>query len=300
MILKSLTKLIGAKYKLRPYLYQIFPPHTTYIEPFGGTFGVLIGKEKSSVEVVNDISPYTVNFFRALQARPDELFEEIISILSNLSKERWNSLREELDPTFSLPVFKQDVFDIRMAAVYYIITKASVNGIVRFNLSGRCNSTYCGQLHGRGWITRDWMDRVRERMKDVKVACTDYNFILNSMVFLQGDDIFTYLDPPYYSVWTAYTKGKFSNQDHIDLRQKLGEIPGRWLLSINDHPDIREMYKDFNIVEVENKWTCSVKPQSNCTVRELVIGNYDFPEVKLKSDGAKEKATIGKRGVNGN
>ncbi|MDY4508889.1 MAG: DNA adenine methylase, partial [Candidatus Faecousia sp.] len=48
-----------------------------YIEIFGGSGAVLLGKEPSKFEVYNDIEGELVNFFRVVKNRPAELLLEL-------------------------------------------------------------------------------------------------------------------------------------------------------------------------------------------------------------------------------
>lgn len=57
----------GGKYRLAPWVMQFFPPHTCYVEPFGGAAGVLIQKPRSYAEVYNDLDGEMVNFFRVVR-----------------------------------------------------------------------------------------------------------------------------------------------------------------------------------------------------------------------------------------
>ena len=57
----------GAKFRLAPWVLQHFPPHTCYVESFGGAAGVLMQKPRSYAEVYNDLDGDIVNLFRVLQ-----------------------------------------------------------------------------------------------------------------------------------------------------------------------------------------------------------------------------------------
>ena len=52
----------------------------------------------------------------------------------------------------------------------------------------------------------------------------------------------------------------------------LAGIESRFILSINDHPDIREVFNGFGIKPVSLKYTVSKGKQT--TGRELVITNF--------------------------
>lgn len=57
----------GGKWKLAPWIIGHFPPHTTYIEPFGGAASVLLRKDRSDIEIYNDLDDELINLFRVLQ-----------------------------------------------------------------------------------------------------------------------------------------------------------------------------------------------------------------------------------------
>lgn len=54
---------------IAPWVVANLPPHTTYVEPFGGAASVLMRKPRSSVEVYNDLDDAVVNVFRVLRDR---------------------------------------------------------------------------------------------------------------------------------------------------------------------------------------------------------------------------------------
>ena len=86
-----------------------------------------------------------------------------------------------------------------------------------------------------------------------------------------------YVDPPYWGCENYYGNGVFSREDFAVLRDRLAGIKGKFIMSINDVPEIREMFRDFAIQEVPTKYSMGkegVKP-----VTELLIMNYQPPKV---------------------
>lgn len=57
----------GGKFRIAQWVLQHFPPHTCYVESFGGAAGVLMQKERSYAEVYNDLDGDIVNLFRVLR-----------------------------------------------------------------------------------------------------------------------------------------------------------------------------------------------------------------------------------------
>jgi DNA adenine methylase len=64
-----------------------------------------------------------------------------------------------------------------------------------------------------------------------------------------------YLDPPYWGGEGDYGAGMFSRDDFQRMADKLRSIEGRFLLSINDRPEIREMFAWADIEAVKTVYS---------------------------------------------
>lgn len=84
-------------------------------------------------------------------------------------------------------------------------------------------------------------------------------------------DTFFYCDPPYLQL-SGYMY-KFTMEHHLKLRELLSNMKGKFLLSINDHPMVREWYASFHMEEVETRYTMS-KQSNKYRAKELFISNY--------------------------
>jgi DNA adenine methylase len=91
-------------------------------------------------------------------------------------------------------------------------------------------------------------------------------------------DTFFYCDPPYFGA-TPYRKGvkAFTNQDHEDLSSLLHHIPGKWLLTYNDHPRVRELYAGDRTKRVSTALNTDKIPhgQKRRSFPQLIIMNYN-------------------------
>lgn len=84
---------------------------------------------------------------------------------------------------------------------------------------------------------------------------------------------FFYCDPPYYE--TAGYAAEFGLNHQKQLAAILKGIKGKFLLSINDHPTIRKLYRGCTIKKLTTKYTISRDKTAAAKQRgELLIANY--------------------------
>jgi DNA adenine methylase len=74
---------------------------------------------------------------------------------------------------------------------------------------------------------------------------------------------FFYLDPPYFNCEDYYGEGIFGREDFRRLADPLAGIQGKFMLSINDVPEVREIFGRFRLKEVETRYRVGSGVSSN-------------------------------------
>jgi DNA adenine methylase len=120
-------------------------------------------------------------------------------------------------------------------------------------------------MSGRGNVGSKNYPKYRERLKDTIILNTSYENVIKEY---DSPTTFFYLDPPYENSKKT-TSSRYESIDYTQLRDTLKSIQGKFLLSINDSPFIRELFKDFTIEEVETRYCLKQR-----RVVELLIKNY--------------------------
>jgi DNA adenine methylase len=91
----------GGKYSHLDWLLPLLPRTHIFCEAFAGSASVLLNREPSPVEILNDIDGDITNFFQILRDRPAELIEKLY--LTPFSREEFKKAidargRKDLDP----------------------------------------------------------------------------------------------------------------------------------------------------------------------------------------------------------
>lgn len=251
--MNSFISWIGGKKALRKIILEQFPESGSfdrYIEVFGGAAWVLFGLEKpAKFEVYNDVNGELVNLFRCVKYHPNALQEELKWIL--ISREQFYNVREGI----GLSGFT----DIQRAARFFILVKES----------------YGSALHSFGMMNNnlqnavEYLNEVSARLNRTVIDNLDFEQLIT--LYDRESSLF-YLDPPYFSAEKLY-KNKFTKDDHIRLKQTLNHIKGKFILSYNDCKEVKNLYKDYNIIEIDRSNSLVNKIQSQKYL-EVIIKNY--------------------------
>jgi DNA adenine methylase len=247
---------LGGKNRVAKKIISLIPEHTCYIEPFCGGAQVFFHKEPSKVEVLNDLNEDVFNFLRVCQMHYEELLRYLnFSIVSR----KWFELFEKTPPeTFT---------DIQRAARFFYLQKNCYGGLIvrrNFAVSVQDGSNY--NPSSLAALIR----KTHERLRNVQLECLPYQNILKKY---DRPFTFFYLDPPYWN--RPYYKFNFEEKDYVELAERLAKLEGKFLLSLNDEPEIRRIFAAFNIKPFE--MTYSSQRRAGKRYRELLISNYSFP-----------------------
>jgi len=268
----------GGKHYLVNWLVPMFPQHDWYVKVFGGSASFLFKKDKSKVEVYNDINDDMYTFFKVLRDKSDELVKRVKFLPSS------RSLFDEYVDKMKNKSWLDDV-DRAIAVMY----------LSRFAFGGKWQSVspFFGNtrvIHTRrefSWSTvRANVEFFAKRFDKVCIEHRDYKEMIEKY---DMKDVFFYLDPPYYDIGSNYYKNDFSTKDHEDLANLLRSIKGKFMISYTSSDYIRKLYDGFFIQEKDfsNFITLAEQGEERIDRKEIVITNYD-PE-KDKWDSSKSK-----------
>src|ERR1041385_5458638 len=252
---------LGGKNRLARKIISLIPEHTTYVEPFCGGAQVFFHKEPSKVEILNDLNDDVFNFLRVCQLHHEELLRHLhFCIVSR----RWFSLFEKTPP--------ETLTDIQRAARFFFLQKNCYGElIVRRNFTVSIED---GSNYNPASLPK-LLQRAHERLLNVQLECLPYETILAKC---DRPTTFFYLDPPYFK--RPYYKFNFEEKDYVKLAERLENLKGQFLLSLNDAPEVRRIFDDFDIKTFE--MTYSSQRKAGNKYWEVLISNYRLPKEATK------------------
>ena len=254
--LKSPISWVGGKSQLTDQIIPLIPPHHGYVEVFAGAAWLLFRKPPSKVEVINDINRELTTMCKVIRHHRDAFIDAFNDMLIS---------RDQFEEFMATPV--SILTDIQRAVRFYYIVRtawgAKITGTHFAIGSVRPSRLNLDQL------AQD-ISAARDRLARVAIENRPFDKVIAA---LDKPDTFFYIDPPYWDCENVYGKGLFCKDDFVRLRDLLTNIKGKFILSINDVPQIRELFCDFRIIEVKTKY--SLSKDNNKDVTELLVMNYE-------------------------
>lgn len=85
---------------------------------------------------------------------------------------------------------------------------------------------------------------------------------------------FFYVDPPYWDCEKDYGEGLFGKEDFGRLAGLLGAVKGKFILSLNDTPEVRATFESFQIETVKTRYSISGNAKGKQEALEVLISNF--------------------------
>jgi DNA adenine methylase len=232
-------------------------PCTTYVEPFVGMGGIFLRRTaRPRAEVINDLGRDVANLFRILQRHYPQFLEVLRFQLT--TRAEFNRLVDTPPDTLT---------DLERAARFLYLQRTAFGGKV----SGR-NFGVAKERPARFNLTtlEPMLEDLHTRLSGVVIECLDWADLIPRY---DGPGTLFYLDPPYWGCENDYGRAMFQRADFARMAQVLGALKGRFVLSLNDLPEVRETFAAFQLTEVTTSYTIASAARANDRP-ELLITNF--------------------------
>ncbi|WDR00741.1 DNA adenine methylase [Devosia sp. J2-20] len=247
---------IGGKRNLSKRLTALIEtiPHQTYAEAFVGMGGVFLKRRSAPpAEVINDYSGDVTTFFRILQRHYTPFMEMLRYQIT--SRREFERLKASDPATLT---------DLERAARFLYLQRLAFGGKV----AGQ-NFGVSPGMGGRFNITKlaATLEDVHERLAGVIIENLRWQ---EFVARYDRANVLFYLDPPYFGNEKDYGAGMFGREEFAEMADILGGLKGRFVMSINDRPEVRDLFVRFELHEVALTYTVAGGKNAKAA-RELII-----------------------------
>jgi len=250
---KPIFPWLGGKRRLAKHIIPLLGEHKTYVEPFAGGAAIFFLKEPSKVEVINDINGDVINLYRCVRFHLDELVRHFRWAL--VSREEFLTLNS-VDP--------DTLTDIQRAARFYYLQRCSFGAKVESRTFG-----YAPSSKPKFNLTRIEEDLSDAHLRLQRTFVENITWS-NCIERYDREQTVFYLDPPY---WGTEGYGVEFGFDNYELMASLAKsIKGRMIISVNDIPEMRKVFKGLKMKSVD--LTHTVGGRGGTKRKELIISNW--------------------------
>lgn len=288
----SLFRYPGGKSKLRGEITTILNSmingeDVQYREPFfgGGSIGLkMLSEHKVKKIWVNDKDMGIACLWTSVIRHPEELKDLVRGFIPSVQE--FYDIKEALTCGWEkcCPETIKDVVDVGFK-------KLAIHQISYSGLGTKSGGPLGGEAQESNYkIDCRWspdylcekIDKLHEMFYGVEISldrCTSMDFA--PVVIRNSYSAVIYLDPPYYVKGSDLYQHGFSECDHVRLSKLLEATPHKWLLSYDDCPEIRGLYRWANIKSVDVNYSITALKNEDGTRKsttkpELLISNVPF------------------------
>jgi len=272
-MVKSPLRYPGGKSRAVETIAKLIPDFDEFREPFlgGGSVFVYVKQRYPNKKFwVNDLYLELYKFWEMAQKDVDVLIDKVYEWREQypIGKELFQFLNKNLS----------DFNDLEKAAAFFIFNRVTFSGTTLSG--GYSESAFTGRF------TESSIKRLNDLAKIIN-GSTITNFDYEELVKKEGENVFIFLDPPYYSATKSALYGKNGNLhksfDHERFAENMKNCKHKWLITYDDSEYIRDLFSFANIMPWNLTYGMrNVSENSDQIGKELFISNYAIKHVSVK------------------
>ncbi|MFR9651716.1 MAG: DNA adenine methylase [Rikenellaceae bacterium] len=274
-MIKSPLRYPGGKSRAINIISSLLPSYGEFREPFAGGASVFIYAQQCYPDRkywINDIYTDLYKFWDYAQKDISSLIDRVYAWKNRYANGR--ELFSYLNNNF------ESFSDLEQAAAFFVYNRITFSGTT---LSGGFSPAAFTSRFTDSSICR--LEMVSEVLRDARITNCDYSELVNA----DGEDVFIFLDPPYYSATKSALYGKKGDLhkkfDHVVFAETMRNCKHKWLITYDDCDYIRELF-DFAYIEPWNLTygMRNVNKDGDQKGKELFISNFPIECKNTQSD----------------
>lgn len=265
--IKSPLRYPGGKSKAIKRILPLIPEsYKEFREPMvGGGSVFLAAKQKINTKAkykINDLNYDLYCFWKSAKNNINELVKQV-QYIKDISNDGRKLFEKFANNNKSLAILER-------AVRFFVLN--------RITFSGTVDSGGYSEQSFKNRFTQSSIDRLAllsQTLLDVDISYGNYT----NYLFEKGEGVFIFLDPPYLSAIKSKLYGENGNLhtsfNHEEFAKNMKKCNHRWLITLDDTPETRDMFNFANIYEWELQYGMNNYKQKNARKgKEVFITNY--------------------------
>jgi len=214
-----------------------------YAEPYAGGSGLalrLLFEGYVERIYINDLDKSIYAFWVSILDRPNEFCEWLENV--DITIPNWNiykNIQRNLDnePTFEI------------AKSTFFLNRTNISGVIKGGVIGGQEQTGKYKMDAR-FNKKDLINRIQKiaSLKDRIIVSNLDGLSFVNKLNKKKEDIFIYIDPPYFQKGADLYMNFYSKKDHEKLSKFVSTLQKRWMVSYDSHEFILNLYAEHNRV----------------------------------------------------
>jgi len=274
-MIKSPLRYPGGKSRAVETIAKLIPDFDEFREPFlgGGSVFVYVKQRYPNKKFwVNDLYSELYKFWEMTQKDVNALIDKVYEWREKypIGKELFQFLNKNLS----------DFNDLERAAAFFIFNRVTFSGTTLSG--GYSESAFTGRF------TESSIKRLNDLAKVINGSViTNHDY--EELIKKEGENVFIFLDPPYYSATKSALYGKNGNLhksfDHKRFADNMKRCKHKWLITYDDSEYIRDLFSFAHIIPWNLTYGMrNITKSSDQTGKELFISNYISKNIQLKNE----------------
>lgn len=290
MPIKNPLRYPGAKSKLVPYIKKLLETehltNCTLYEPYAGSAAVslaLLESKTISKAIINELDPLIYYFWLSVMNDTNNLITLIENV--DITLDNWMHYSQYRNSSY---LTNKSPLEIGFAGLY--LNRTSFSGILNANPLGGMKQESQYKINCR-FNKEKIIKSIRElscfsdRIEIYNMDALD--FLNEKTKYKRNYNTFVYVDPPYYEKGPTLYRYSYDKSMHIRLAKFIKNKSYPWLVSYDDHPEIRKLYQKSKRQNIYLDYSVNTHIQG----KELLFSNLEIPPMEI--DTASQNNLIG-------
>jgi len=264
-LIKSPLRYPGGKSRSIKVIAPLIPDFKEFREPFLGGGSVFVYTKQRYPKKkywVNDLYFELYKFWEQSQSNLDAVITQV---------NHWKTEFEEGKKLHRFLIDNIQKFsDIEIASAFFVLNRITFSGTSESG--GFSNQAYLKRFTPSS-VER--LNKLQYVLPNTQITNLDYEKVVKN----EGDSVFIFLDPPYYSATKSALYGKRGNLhkgfDHKRFAETMKNCPHKWLITYDNSDYIKDLFSFANIFTWELTYGMrNVSKKSQQKEKEIFISNY--------------------------